>query len=114
MTYEPLASYDSDGNLVPFLAAEIPTLENGGVAPDGKSVTWKLKQDVNWSDGEPFTAEDVRFTYDFIKNPETGATTRATYSGVKDVKVIDDYTVRVDFKRGRPRLVAAVRRRAGP
>ena len=97
MTYEPLASYDSDGNLVPFLAAEIPTLENGGVAPDGKSVTWKLRQDVKWSDGQPFTAEDVRFTYDFIKNPETDATTAGAYSGVKDVKVLDDHTVRVKF-----------------
>jgi len=53
--YEPLASYDAAGELVPFLAAEIPSLENGAVAADGKSVTWKLKADVNWSDGEPFT-----------------------------------------------------------
>lgn len=97
VTYEPLASYDSEGNLVPFLAAEIPSLENGGVARDGKSVTWKLKEGVKWSDGEPFTANDVRFTYDFIKNPDTGATSGGAYSGVKGVEVIDDYTVRVDF-----------------
>ena len=102
VTYEPLASYDAGGSLVPFLAAEIPSIENGGVAPDGKSVTWKLKQDVRWSDGEPFTAEDVRFTYDFIKNPDTGATTSATYSAVDSVEVIDDYTVRVNFKQVTP------------
>jgi peptide/nickel transport system substrate-binding protein len=102
VTYEPLASYDAGGSLVPFLAAEIPSLENGGVAPDGKSVTWKLKHDVRWSDGEPFTAEDVRFTYDFIKNPDTGATTSATYSAVDSVEVIDDYTVRVNFKQVTP------------
>jgi len=102
VTYEPLASYDAGGGLVPFLAAEIPSIENGGVAPDGKSVTWKLKQDVRWSDGEPFTAADVRFTYDFIKNPDTGATTSAGYSAVDSVEVIDDYTVRVNFKQVTP------------
>src|SRR5271167_5105068 len=40
--YEPLAGWDPDGNLVPILAAEIPTVENGGLAKDGMSVTWKL------------------------------------------------------------------------
>src|SRR5437762_10664780 len=49
--YEPLASWDPDGNLVPMLAAEIPDMENGGVAADGMSVIWKLKQGVQWHDG---------------------------------------------------------------
>ena len=48
MTYEPLASFDREGRLIPVLAAEIPSLENGGVAPDGRSVTWKLKPKVAW------------------------------------------------------------------
>src|SRR5205085_2872948 len=48
--YEPLAAWDPGGNLAPVLAAEIPEVENGGVAPDGKSVTWKLKRDVQWHD----------------------------------------------------------------
>ena len=60
--YEPLAGWDADGNLVPMLAAEIPSIENGGLAKDGKSVTWKLKQGVNWHDGKDFTADDVVFT----------------------------------------------------
>ena len=42
--YEPLAGWDPEGNLVPILAAEIPTRDNGGLAADGMSVTWKLKQ----------------------------------------------------------------------
>jgi peptide/nickel transport system substrate-binding protein len=49
--YEPLASWDPDGNLVPMLAAEIPNIENGGVAADGMSVIWKLKTGVQWHDG---------------------------------------------------------------
>src|SRR6266550_8515274 len=52
--YEPLAAWDPDGNLVPVLAAEIPDIENGGIAPDGKSVTWKLKKDIAWHDGKAF------------------------------------------------------------
>jgi peptide/nickel transport system substrate-binding protein len=59
--YEPLASWDPDGNLVPMLAAEIPDTENGGVAADGMSVTWKLKKGVQWHDGQSFTADDVVF-----------------------------------------------------
>ncbi|MGE5602086.1 MAG: peptide ABC transporter substrate-binding protein [Nitrososphaerales archaeon] len=98
IAYEPLASYNRDGNLVPFLAAEIPTLENGGVALDGRSVTWKLKQGVLWSDGKPFTAADVLFTYKFATNPAVRATTAGNYSDIQAVDAIDDYTVRITFK----------------
>src|SRR5258708_37266412 len=58
--YEPLASFDPDGNLVPVLAAEIPSLQNGGLARDGMSGTWRLKRGVAWHDGPPFTADAVR------------------------------------------------------
>ena len=102
ITLEPLASFDNEGNLVPFLAAEIPTIENGGVAEDGKSVTWKLKQDVKWSDGTPFTAEDVVFTYEFLSNPDVGAVSAGTYEVVESVEAIDDYTVKVNFKEVNP------------
>jgi peptide/nickel transport system substrate-binding protein len=73
--YEPLASWDPDGNLVPMLAAEIPNIENGGVAADGLSVTWKLKTGVQWHDGQPFTADDVVFNWEYASDPATAATT---------------------------------------
>ena len=57
--YEPLACWDPDGNMKLVLAAEIPSLQNGGLAADGMSVTWKLKPGVKWHDGKPFTADDV-------------------------------------------------------
>src|SRR5713101_8933294 len=63
--YEPLAGWNADGTLSPVLAAEIPEIENGGVAPDGKSVTWKLKKDVAWHDGKPLTADDVVFNWEY-------------------------------------------------
>ncbi|MGB3532630.1 MAG: peptide ABC transporter substrate-binding protein [Microcoleaceae cyanobacterium] len=98
VVYEPLASYDQNDQLVPFLAAEIPSIENGGVAADGKSVTWKLKQNVQWADGEPFTAEDVIFTYELIKNPDVAAASQEYYSTIQTVEAIDDYTVKITFK----------------
>lgn len=99
---EPLASYDQNGNLIPFLAAEIPTLDNGGLAQDGKSVTWKLKGGILWSDGEPFTADDVRFTFEFISNPEVNSTSASIYADVDSVEVIDDHTVRINFNKVNP------------
>lgn len=102
IVYEPLASFDAEGNLVPFLAAEIPSLANGDVASDGRSVTWKLKPGVRWGDGEPFTAADVLFTYAYITNPEVGATDAAAYQMVERVEAIDDHMVRVHFKDTNP------------
>ena len=98
ITYEPLASFDKDGELVPFLAADIPSLENGQVAADGKSVTWTLRQDIRWGDGKPFTADDVLFTYQYILNPEVKSSSAGTYSDVESVEALDDHTVKVNFK----------------
>ena len=75
IAYEPLAAFGPDDKLTPFLAAEIPSADNGGVAKDGKSVTWKLKQGVKWSDGQPFTAKDVVFTWKYATDKETAAVT---------------------------------------
>jgi peptide/nickel transport system substrate-binding protein len=97
IVYEPLASFDSEGKLVPFLAAEIPSIENGQVAADGKSVTWKLRPDVKWSDGVVFTAKDVLFTYAYIINKEVGSSSAGSYKSVEKVEALDDLTVKVTF-----------------
>ena len=99
--YEPLAGWDSDGNLVPVLAAEIPSKENDGLTEDGLSVVWKLKKGVKWHDGAPFTADDVVFTWEYARNPETAAVTIASYRDVK-VEKVDDLTVRVTFAKPTP------------
>lgn len=102
ITLEPLASFDADGKLVLFLAAAEPSLENGGVAADGKSVTWQLKPDIKWSDGTPFTAEDVAFTYQFLTNPEVATTTAAVYENIAAVEALDPTTVKITFKTANP------------
>src|SRR5215469_15158962 len=99
--YEPLAAWDPEGNLVPVLAAEIPDLENGGVAGDGMSVTWKLKKDVQWHDGRSFTADDVVFNWEYAADSTTAATTIGDYRDAK-VEKIDPLTVRVRFDQPTP------------
>ena len=73
--YEPLAGYDPDGTLVPILAAQIPSVENGGLAKDGTWVVWTLKRGVTWHDGKPFTADDVVFNWEYAADPATAAVT---------------------------------------
>ena len=99
--YEPLASWDNDGNLVPVLAAEVPTPENGGVSKDGKTITWKLKKDVQWHDGKPFTSADVVFNWEYAADPATSATTIGSYKDIK-CQAIDASTVRVEYAKPSP------------
>jgi peptide/nickel transport system substrate-binding protein len=99
--YEPLAGWDGDGNLVPVLAAEIPSKENDGLAEDGRSVVWKLKQGVKWHDGKPFTADDVVFNWEYARTPETAAVSIASYKDIK-VEKVDDFAVRVTFPKPTP------------
>jgi peptide/nickel transport system substrate-binding protein len=99
--YEPLAGWDDEGNLVPFLAAEIPSKDNGGLAEDGLSAIWKLKQGVKWHDGTPFTADDVVFNWEYARTPETAAVTIVSYKDIK-VEKLDDFTVRVIFAKPTP------------
>lgn len=99
--YEPLAGWDAEGNLVPILAAEIPTVQNGGVAADGKSVTWKLKKNVQWHDGKPFTADDAVFNWEYASDPATASVSIGSYKDCK-VEKVDDHSVRVLFTKPTP------------
>ncbi|MDF3349136.1 MULTISPECIES: peptide ABC transporter substrate-binding protein [Sulfitobacter] len=102
LVLEPLGRYDQNGALVPYLATEIPTLENGGVSEDLKTITWKLKDGLMWSDGTPVTANDVKFTADYCMNPEGGCAQLAKFEGVSSVDVVDDQTVKVTFSEPMP------------
>jgi peptide/nickel transport system substrate-binding protein len=99
--YEPLANWDADGNMKPVLAESIPGLEDGTLAKDGKSVTWKLKKNVKWHDGKPFTADDVVFNWEYSKDPATATFTIANYKDIV-VEKVDDYTVRIKFDKPTP------------
>ena len=102
MTIEPLANFDPTGKVVARLAAEVPSLENGGIAEDLKSVTWKLQPGLKWSDGSALTAADVVFTANYCMDPKGGCAQLAKFEGIEKVEAVDDLTVKVSFTTARP------------
>src|SRR5437867_7651788 len=103
LVLEPLASWDKNGQaLANGLAAEIPTVANGGIAKDFTSVTWKLRQGLKWSDGAAFSADDVAFTYEYQCDPATAASTFDRCDGVQSVVARDPNTVVVTYRSPHP------------
>ncbi|HET8627550.1 MAG TPA: peptide ABC transporter substrate-binding protein [Thermomicrobiales bacterium] len=102
LVIEPLFDFGPDDSLVPWLIDEVPSLANGGVAKDGMSVTYKLKQGVKWSDGQPFSAGDVVFTWQYATNKDTAAGTVGNYIAVDKVEAVDPNTVKITFKAPTP------------
>ncbi len=99
--YEPLAGWNSTGDLIPILAAELPSTANGGLSPDGKVITWKLKQGVKWHDGMPFTADDLVFNWEYARNPATAAVTSGSYKDIL-VEKVDTYTIKITYPKPTP------------
>jgi peptide/nickel transport system substrate-binding protein len=99
---EPLMHFLPDGTLIPTLVKEVPSIENGLLAADLTSVTYNLLEGVLWNDGTPFTSADVKFTWEWILNPENASTNSAYYGVVSAVDTPDDLTVKLTF--GAPNL----------
>ncbi|MBL6671977.1 MAG: peptide ABC transporter substrate-binding protein, partial [Alphaproteobacteria bacterium] len=102
LVIEPLGRYTETGAMVPYLAKEIPTVANGGVSADLKSITWKLKDGLMWSDGTPVTSADVKFTADYCMNPDGGCSQLAKFDHVTSVETPDASTVVVSFAQPMP------------
>jgi peptide/nickel transport system substrate-binding protein len=100
--YEPLAGFDPDGNIVPVLASEVPSVSAGTLARDLTWVTWKLKRGVTWHDGKPFTADDVVFNWEFVADPSTSAVTSGSYREISKIETPDPYTVKIVFTKPQP------------
>jgi oligopeptide transport system substrate-binding protein len=71
--FRGLFTYDEDLNVVPAVALEVPTKENGGISDDGLTYTIKLRDDTTWSDGAPVTADDFVYTFQRLFDPDAGA-----------------------------------------
>jgi len=97
MVLEPLAYYDETGGMVPALAAEIPTVENGGVSEDLTAITWKLKEGVTWADGSAFTAADVVFSGEYCMHPEGGCNASSNFTDVESITADGDHAVVIKF-----------------
>ena len=93
-----LISFDADGNPISVLVTEIPSLENGGLSEDGKTITFHLRPGVKWADREPLTSADVKFTIEAVQNPDNIVTSRAGYDLIESVDTPDDLTVVLHYK----------------
>ncbi|MEJ5223859.1 MAG: peptide ABC transporter substrate-binding protein [Anaerolineales bacterium] len=97
-TMTGLLTIDENGDFVPVLAQELPTLENGGLSADYLTVTWKLKPGLKWSDGQPLTSDDVRFTIEVLSNPNSGALVgTAGFDLITNVETPDDLTTIITY-----------------
>ena len=100
--HKPFAEYLIDvndkGEYVPVLVSEVPSVANGGVSEDGLTITYKLKKGVKWSDGQPFTSADVKFTWEALVNPKNLVKSRSGYELIESVETPDDHTAVVKYK----------------
>lgn len=97
LVLEPLLGYLQDGSIAPILAASVPSVEEGTVTVDLTSVTFTLKEGVQWNDGEPFTSDDVRFTWQWVTNPDNNSVNQGTWSVIDNITVVDDLTFTATF-----------------
>src|ERR1051326_1587202 len=102
LVFDPLVSLDDQMNPYPVLAAALPSPDNGLVHLSGDGgdrrliVTMPLRQDVTWSDGEPFTSDDVVYTWQLMMNPQSGFDTTVE-DKLKSVDRVDDFTVQFTY-----------------
>ncbi len=97
MVLEPLARYDETGAIVPWLVDEVPTVANGGVSADLKTITWKLTEGITWSDGTALTSADVKFSWEYCTDPDGGCANSNYYEDVVSVETPDALTAVVTF-----------------
>jgi peptide/nickel transport system substrate-binding protein len=93
LTMAWLFKWDHENRPIPELATVVPTKANGGISADGKTLTFHLRQGVKWSDGVPFTADDVIFTTHVILDPKTNVLGRDGWDLITKIDEPDKYTV---------------------
>ena len=94
-----LGTWDANNNFIPELAVEVPSAANGGVSADGLTITWHLKPCLYWSDGEPLTSADVKFTWQVEVDPGNAVYTRAGYDQISSIDTPDDTTAVLHFSK---------------
>lgn len=90
-------TFDDQNNPVAVLVSEIPSVENGGITNDGKTIIMKLRDDIVWSDGTPITADDFIFTRDMIVNPANSVAAVSPYDLIASMEAPDPQTVVINF-----------------
>lgn len=99
LIYSGLIDYDDRGEMIPDVALAVPTLANGGIAKDGKTITYHLRHGVMFSDGAALTSADVKFTWQQLINPDNIVSTRYPYDDVASIDTPDASTLIVHLKK---------------
>ena len=97
MYYAPVA-LDENDELIPELLEEVPTINNGGISEDGKTITLKFKDGFKWHDGEPVTSADLKFTWEFVMDPATMSQTTAGWNQIASIDTPDELTAVVNLQ----------------
>jgi peptide/nickel transport system substrate-binding protein len=105
LMFAKLVTLNAQHRHVPDLAAEVPSLENGGISKDGMTITYHLRQDAKWTDGQPITSADVKFTWQQIMNPANNVISRHGYDMIRSIDTPDSHTVVLHMKRVFPPLL---------
>lgn len=98
---EPLIKFNQNGEMIPALVESVPTVANGGFAADFKTITYKLRAGLRWSDGSPVTSSDVVFSYEYCTGIK-GCARANTFTPVDKVVAVDALTTRITFKAAKP------------
>jgi len=102
LVLEPFAGFNEKGEVIPRLVTEVPSLANGGISEDLKTITWHITPGTKWSDGTDLTADDAVFTYEYCTAPDGGCAQEARYEGIEKVEALDPLTVKITYKEPRP------------
>ncbi|HTA38904.1 MAG TPA: peptide ABC transporter substrate-binding protein [Candidatus Acidoferrales bacterium] len=98
LVFSYLITVDSRGVLAPDVAQAVPSVANGGISPDGKTVVYRLRKGVRWQDGAPLTSRDVAFTYQQVMNPRNNVPERDVYDTIVRLETPDPWTVRLTLR----------------
>ncbi|MFZ0030805.1 MAG: peptide ABC transporter substrate-binding protein [Candidatus Cybelea sp.] len=94
-----LIENDAKGNEIPEIASDVPTVANGEISGDERTITYRIRRNVRWQDGAPLTARDVIFSYRAIVDPRNNVATRVGYDEVQAIRASDDHTVVIRLRR---------------
>ncbi|MGB6986139.1 MAG: peptide ABC transporter substrate-binding protein [Candidatus Aquilonibacter sp.] len=105
LLFANLVTLDAQHRHIPDLAAEVPSLENGGISKDGLTITYHLRKDAKWSDGQPVTSADVKYTWQQIMDPANNVVSRHGYDMVRSIDTPNVSTVVLHMKQVFPPLL---------
>lgn len=98
LLFSYLLTTDASGRLAPDLAVRVPSLANGDIAPDGRTITYRLRRGVRWHDGTPFGARDVVATYRAVMDGRNPVPSRLGFDQVADIRPLGEAAVRVRLR----------------